>query len=201
MRGIEPGYEHQPGRATLGAMTQWHGDDYQRRFDELASSGVDVHGEATFVLGRAPTSVLDAGCGTGRVAIELARRCITVVGVDVDRSMLETARANGPGIEWHEHDLTTLDLGRVFDVVLLAGNVPLFAAPGSQRALIAGCARHIDSDGELVAGFQLGRGYDLETYDDECRGAGLALSERYSTWAADPFPAGAEYAVSIHRFV
>jgi 2-polyprenyl-3-methyl-5-hydroxy-6-metoxy-1,4-benzoquinol methylase len=201
MRGIGPGYEEEPRRATLGAMTQWHGDDYQRRFDELASSGVEVHGEATFVLGLAPTSVLDAGCGTGRVAIELARRGVAVVGVDVDRSMLETARTNGPGIEWHEHDLTTLDLGREFDVVLLAGNVPLFAAPGSQRALIAGCARHIDSDGELVAGFQLGRGYDLETYDDNCRAAGLALRERYSTWAADPFVPRAEYAVSIHGFV
>src|ERR1700732_4830520 len=86
MRGIGPGYEDQPRRATLGAMTQWHGGDYQRRFDELASSGVDVHGEATFVVRRAPASVLDAGCGTGRVAIELARRGITVVGVDVDRS-------------------------------------------------------------------------------------------------------------------
>jgi 2-polyprenyl-3-methyl-5-hydroxy-6-metoxy-1,4-benzoquinol methylase len=182
-------------------MTQWRGDDYQRRFDELASSGVDVHGEATFVLRRGPTSVLDAGCGTGRVAIELARHGLEVVGVDVDRSMLETARANGPGITWHEHDLTTLDLGRVFDVVLLAGNVPLFAVPGSQRALVSGCARHIDSDGELIAGFQLGRGYDLDAYDNDCRAAGLELRERYSTWASDPFPAVADYAVSIHHFV
>jgi SAM-dependent methyltransferase len=201
MRGIDPGYEDRHRRATLDTVTRWHGDDYQRRFDELASSGVDVHGEATFVVGRTPTTVLDAGCGTGRVAIELARRGIAVVGVDVDRSMLETARANGPGIEWHEHDLTTLDLGRVFDVVLLAGNVPLFAAPGSQRALVAGCARHIDSEGEMVTGFQLGRGYELDTYDDDCRAAGLALRERYSTWAADPFPAGADYAVSVHHFV
>jgi SAM-dependent methyltransferase len=200
MRGIDPGYEEQPRRATLGTVTQWQGDAYQRRFDELASRGVDVHGEATFVLGRAPASVLDAGCGTGRVAVELARRGIDVVGVDIDRSMLETARAHGPGVEWQEHDLTTLDLGRVFDLVLLAGNVPLFTAPGSQRALVGGCARHIGPDGELVAGFQLGRGYDLETYDADCRAAGLALRERFSSWAADPFRAGAEYAVSIHRF-
>src|SRR3954468_16647669 len=81
MRGIGPGYEERPRCATLEAMTRWEGDAYQRRFDELASSGIDVHGEATFVMGRgvvnrgvegrAPTSVLDAGCGTGRVAIEL----------------------------------------------------------------------------------------------------------------------------------
>ena len=181
-------------------MSRWQGDDYQRRFDELASAGVDVHGEATFVMRSAPASVLDAGCGTGRVAIELAHRGVEVVGVDVDRSMLATARVNGPGIQWHEHDLTTLDLGRTFDVVLLAGNVPLFAADGTHRALVAGCARHVAPDGTLIAGFQLGRGYALDSYDADCRAAGLALTERFSTWAADPWRPGDDYAVSVHRF-
>src|SRR5689334_19172434 len=87
MRGIAPGYEGSPGRATLDVMTRWDGAEYQKRFDDLASSGVDVHGEATFVMRAAPRSVLDAGCGTGRVAIELARRGVEVVGVDVDPSM------------------------------------------------------------------------------------------------------------------
>jgi SAM-dependent methyltransferase len=179
----------------LGA---WHGDDYQRRFDDLAASGFDVHGEATFVMRAAPASVLDAGCGTGRVAIELQRRGVDVVGVDVDRSMLATARANGPGVEWHEHDLATLDLGRVFDVVVMAGNVPLFTPPGTQRAVVAGCSRHVAPGGNLIAGFQLGRGYELDAYDDDCRGAGLALEERFATWDGEPFRGG-DYAVSIHR--
>ena len=52
--------------------TDWDGEAYQRRFDELAASGVHVHGEADFVDRFAPSSVLDAGCGTGRVAAELA---------------------------------------------------------------------------------------------------------------------------------
>ena len=42
-----------------------------------------------------PTTVLDAGCGTGRVAIEPARRGIEVVGADVDPSMLATTRQRG----------------------------------------------------------------------------------------------------------
>src|SRR5580765_3334121 len=112
----------------------WDGDEYQARFDALAAGGVDVHGEVAFVLGLdpAPASVLDAGCGTGRVAIELARRGVEVVGVDVDASMLATARRAVPTVEWHEHDLATLDLGRTFDAVVLAGNVPLFTPPGTQ---------------------------------------------------------------------
>ena len=180
-------------------MTRWEGDEYQRRFDELATRGVDVHGEATFVRRYSPASVLDAGCGTGRVAIELARHGIDVVGVDVDPSMLATARTKAPEIEWHEHDLTTLDLGRVFDVVLLAGNVPLFTPPGTHRAMVAGCARHVARRGVLVAGFQLGRGYEIDAYDTDCEAAGLSPAERFSTWTADPYVAGGDYAVIVHR--
>ena len=74
---------------------------------------------------------------------------------------------------------------------LLAGNVPLFTPPGTHRALVAGCTRHVAADGVLIAGFQLDRGYGIEAYDADCAAAGLALSERFSTWAGDPFtPAG-----------
>jgi len=178
----------------------WDGDAYQARFDALAASGVDVHGEAAFVcsLEPQPSSVLDAGCGTGRVGIELARRGLRVVGADVDASMLAAARRAAPGVEWIEHDLATLDLGRSFDVVLMAGNVPLFTPPGTQATVVEGCARHIGPLGSLVSGFQLGRGYTLDEYDAHCAAAGLVLAERFATWAREPFAAG-DYAVSVHH--
>jgi SAM-dependent methyltransferase len=176
----------------------WDGDDYQRRFDELAARGVDVHGEARFVEAFGPRTVLDAGCGTGRVAVELARRGISVTGVDVDPAMLATARragaAAGVDVEWIEHDLTTLDLGRTCDVVLLAGNVPLFTAPGTQAALIERCAAH---GGIVVAGFSLDRGYDLARYDADCAAAGLVLRDRYATWDRQPFVDDGDYAVTV----
>ena len=139
----------------LRPLMTWDGDDYQRRFDALAASGMDVHGEADFVMRFAPATVLDAGCGTGRVAVELARRGSTVVGVDTDPSMLATARARGSDVEWLLADLTDFDLGRSFDVVVMAGNVPLFTPAGTQAALVAGCARHVAGRGVFVAGFQL----------------------------------------------
>ena len=179
----------------------WDGDRYQERFDELAAAGEDVHGEANFVAMLDPSSVLDAGCGTGRVAIELARRGIDVVGVDADASMIATARQRGPELSWVHGDLTdaSLDLGRRFDLVVMAGNVPLFTAEGSQAALVAGCARHLTAGGRLVAGFQLDRGYALADYDDHCRAVGLVLVERFATWSGDPFEPRGDYAVSIHR--
>ena len=122
-------------------MAPWEGDEYQARFDRLAAAGVEVHGEADFVRSYGPTSVLDAGCGTGRVGVELARHGIEVTGVDVDPSMLATARGRAPEVTWVEADLTELDLGRTFDVVVMAGNVPLFTPPGTEAALVAHVAR------------------------------------------------------------
>lgn len=204
----------------------WNGDSYQQRFDELASQGRDVHGEVDFVMGLAPSpaSVLDAGCGTGRVAIELARRGVVVVGVDCDPSMLSTARRLAPELTWAESDLADLDLGQVFDVVIMAGNVVLFTAPGTESAVVAGCGRHIAPGGALVAGFQLGRDddratndrptydrptydratydlatYDLATYDRHCRQVGLQLEARWATWDRGPWPGDGGYGVSVHR--
>jgi SAM-dependent methyltransferase len=182
-----------------GRVQHLDGRSYQARFDTLAAAGEDVHGEASFVMGLAPADVLDAGCGTGRVAIELARRGVRVAGVDVDASMIAEARRLAPELDWAHADVAGLDLGRRFDVVLMAGNVPLFCHPEHRGALVASCARHLCAGGALVSGFQLGRGYGLEDYDAACRDAGLGLEARYSTWDSRAFAPGGDYAVSVHR--
>ncbi|HEX3461085.1 MAG TPA: class I SAM-dependent methyltransferase [Acidimicrobiales bacterium] len=177
----------------------WDGDRYQQRFDRLAASGVGVHGEADFVAGLDPATVLDAGCGTGRVAVELACRGIDVVGVDLDPSMIATARRIAPELTWLEADVGGLDLGRQFDVVVMAGNVLLFTPPATQAALVAGCARHLRPGGALVAGFQLDGRYSLEDYDRHVLDAGLEPVERWATWDRQPYPGPGDYAVSVHR--
>ncbi len=177
----------------------WDGRSYQERFDRLEASGADVHGEAEFVMRQHPTSVLDAGCGTGRVARELSRRGVETVGVDLDRSMIETARLLAPDLIWLLGDLSHLELGRRFDVVVMAGNVPIFAPDGTRAALVAGCARHVEPGGCLIAGFQLDRGYGVDSYDDDCRRAGLEPDGRWATWSGGPFTEDGGYVVSLHR--
>jgi len=169
----------------------------------MAAEGRNVHGEADLVESLGPGSVLDAGCGTGRVAIELARRHVDVVGVDLDPSMLAVARDKSPNLTWVEGDLAALDLGRSFDVVVLAGNVMIFLAPGTEAAVVATMARHLRPGGALVAGFQLhpadrGGGLDLAAYDAHGRAAGLELEQRWGTWQREPYRGG-DYAVSVHR--
>ena len=80
-------------------------EGYEQRWERLAAAGVDPHGEAALVQSYAPASVLDAGCGTGRVAIELAHRGVVVVGVDRDPDMIDLARAKAPELRWVVADL------------------------------------------------------------------------------------------------
>jgi len=192
----------------LGSADVPRGDDYDARFQALAQAGEDVHGEAHFVASLGGSAVLDAGCGTGRVAIELARRGIDAVGVDLDATMLAVAQRKAPHLPWYTGDITTIALPRpeapaqrrLFDAVVLAGNVMIFLAPGSGAAAVANLARHLAPGGALVAGFQLiPGGLTLAHYDAYTAQAGLVLAERWATWDRQPWSPTSAYAVSVHR--
>jgi SAM-dependent methyltransferase len=176
------------------------GEAYDATYERRAAAGEDVHGEADFVQRFAPASVLDAGCGTGRVGRELARRGLDVAGVDIDAEMLATARRKAPGVDWHLGDLASMDLGRTFEAAVMAGNVMIFLAPGSEQAVVTNLARHLQSGGLLIAGFQIAPGrISVGRYDEIADQAGLALAERWSTWDCEAWDAEVGYAVSVHR--
>lgn len=71
--------------------------DYARYYDVLYQDK-DYAGEADFVLSclvrrqGEPRTLLDLGCGTGRHGLEMARRGVSVTGVDMSATMLEMGR-------------------------------------------------------------------------------------------------------------
>ncbi len=172
---------------------------YEQRWELLATTGVDPHGEVAFLMDTyAPRTVLDAGCGTGRIAIERARRGVGVVGVDGDPDMVDLARSKAPDVPWVVADLAELALPERFDVVVLAGNVVPYVVAGRRARAVAACARHLTPGGVLVAGFTLRPGWpDLAAYDGWCAAAGLAPAGRWATWDRAPYDGG-DYAVSAH---
>lgn len=177
------------------------GDRYDDRFRALEASGTDVHGEALLVESLAPgTRILDAGCGTGRVAIELARRGFDVTGIDLDPEMLAAARAKAPELTWQLADLAELSSTDRYDAVVLAGNVLIFVTPGTEGAAVARCAALLAPGGLLVAGFQVrAGGYGPDQLDTDARAAGLELAHRWSTWDRGAWPGAGSYQVSVHR--
>lgn len=192
------------------------GPGYAARFAAAAAAGEDLHGEARRVhalLGRRPATILDAGCGTGRVAIHLAHLGHHVVGADLDASMLDEARAAAPELDWRLVDLAepgALELDRPLDAVVAAGNLWPLLTPGTHAAVVAVLARHLRPGGLLVAGFGLDAAHvpftlpdgvpfpGLDAYDAACAAAGLVLAERTADWdATEPYTGGG-YAVSVH---
>lgn len=144
-----------------------------------------------------PRSVLDAGCGTGRVAIELAHRGIEVVGVDLDAGFIDRARDKAPELAWHQADLAAMNLGRRFDAVVAAGNVMIFLTPGSEGAVLANLARHVEPTGRVVTGFQVSESrLPLAVFDRLAAEADLHVSDRFATWSGDSYRGG-DYAVSV----
>lgn len=186
------------------------GRDYAARFRALADQGTDVHGEASLCASLVPPGarVLDAGCGTGRVAIRLAELGYDCTGVDNDASMLHVARATAPDLPWLLRDLADLgDLGAPFDLIVAAGNVVPLLSEGTEAAVIHAIADRLHDTGLFVAGFGLDVAhlpldyvpFTIDEFDAWCDSADVELVDRFSTWSADPYVVGGGYAVSIMR--
>lgn len=193
------------------------GSDYAARFEALAATGQDIHGEASFcaALLPKPARVLDAGCGTGRVALRLQELGYGCVGVDVDESMLAVAKAAGAGSsgpQWVLADLSCLDLDQHgipggFDLCVAAGNVIALLAEGALEQTVAALTATLRPGGLLVAGFGLDPAHlpggcpvtTLADYDRACELAGLELVVRHGTWPGARFVAEGGYAVNVHR--
>ena len=167
-------------------------DDYADLYD-IAFSW-DVSNEAAWLeqrLGSGCRSVLEPGCGSGRMLEALARRGLEVTGIDISLAMIDIARrrlaaAGLPG-DAVEADMTAFDLGRTFDGAVCPVNTlmhlprPALAAhlEAMSRALVPG-ARYLvqlglRGDGDAPAsaweadrdGMQLRLSWAPERYDEE----------------------------------
>lgn len=106
-------------------------------------------GEADLVHAAVPAgaSVLDLGCGTGRIAHPLVELGHPVTAVDSSADML----AHVHGAQTVQSTIADLDLGRTFDVVLMASHLVNTVDDGARRGMLRSAARHLSADGTLIA--------------------------------------------------
>jgi SAM-dependent methyltransferase len=100
--------------------------------------------------------VLDLGCGTGRVALHLARRGHAVTGIDSDPALVAelNRRAGEAGVSARAEvgDARDFDLGRRYGLVLAPMQLlQLLADAAERRGCLACASRHLIHGGRLAA--------------------------------------------------
>lgn len=100
------------------------------------------------------SSMLDLGCGTGRLAAAIAAEsCDTVFGVDPAGAMLDIARGRPGGqfVTWVQADGRSLRLGRRFDLIVMTGHTfQVFLTAEDRLAVLRTIAAHLMPDGRCI---------------------------------------------------
>jgi SAM-dependent methyltransferase len=95
----------------------------------------------------AGTTVLELGCGTGRLTHRLVEWGCDVTGVDNSADMLQHLQASVHPVH---ADIETLHLDQRFDVVLLPSGMINHADAAVRRAFVAAAARHVSPGGRFI---------------------------------------------------
>ncbi|OKL54574.1 hypothetical protein BSZ39_03340 [Bowdeniella nasicola] len=198
-----------------------HSTRYINRFKQLAANGFDLFGEARAadaMLARGSV-VVDAGCGPGRISVELAQRSHRVVGLDIDPLFITEGRrvaaehgvAASVGddgaledvpeagqVAFKQADITQpfgLSVGA--DLILCAGNVITFLDAPGPAEFLRHAADALAEGGRIIIGFGLTRGYSLAQYEADLAAAGLIVQSRFATWQFEPFTDESDFVVDI----
>jgi SAM-dependent methyltransferase len=137
--------------APLTDLYERHAELYDRAFSW------DIGEEIDWLLGRLGPdcrSVLEPGCGSGRVLEALARRGVEAVGIDRSPAMVELARARGA--EVFLADMTDFDLGRTFDGALCPINTLAHLSPAELGRHLERMGRHLRPGARYLVQLQLG---------------------------------------------
>lgn len=116
------------------ALAQAHGED------ELIDNAIDPE-----------SSILELGCGTGRITRPLLARGHQVVAVDESAEMI----AHIPETETIQATIGELRLGRRFDVVLMMSYLINVADDAERLRLLQTCAHHVRPGGSVLIQQQL----------------------------------------------
>lgn len=112
----------------------------------------DLHRQA------ATPTVLDAGCGTGRMSRYLADRGCQVTGIDISAGMIEMARRDHPDIETSVGSIVELPYAeKSFDGVFYWYSV-IHLPDEALPQVCAGARRVVRSGGSVLFAFQTGFG-------------------------------------------
>jgi SAM-dependent methyltransferase len=146
----------------------------------------------------------DLGCGPGQVARYLHERGVAACGVDLSTGMVERARELNPGIEFHQGDMTALDIPAGTWAGIAAFYAIVNLPPSEVKQALREMHRVLRPAGLLLLSFHIGedvshvedlwgcavsldfyffRTADIESY---LRAAGFAIDETFERYPYEP---------------
>jgi SAM-dependent methyltransferase len=161
--------------------------DYDRQYS--SDTGVAFYSALAWEAGG---PVLEIACGTGRVAIPIARQGFAVTGLDVVPAMLDRARfkaeAAGLSVRWVEDDARRFDLdSERFRLIFLTGNAfQAFLTNADQEALLGRVRAHLHDEGLFAFETRNPRWRTSEGRDEDPDGLFVYLETRAEEEALPP---------------
>ena len=130
-------------------------DEYMADIYDVLTSGLP--GDVDFYVGlaqKAAPPVLELGCGTGRIAVPIARAGVEIVGLDSSPPMLAKARDRASGtanVRWVQADMRDFDLGERFGLVIIPYRAfQHMITVDDQKSCLDRVRRHLRDDGKLA---------------------------------------------------
>jgi 2-polyprenyl-3-methyl-5-hydroxy-6-metoxy-1,4-benzoquinol methylase len=143
-------------------MAQWYETlfaNFGKTYDKECFTQGTV-GEVDFVEreieGDRSKRILDIACGTGRHAIELAKRGYQVTGFDLSEGQLRLARekaaAAGVSVEFHRRDATQPHFNQEFDAAIMfcEGAFPLMETDEKNHAILRHAGAALRPGGKMM---------------------------------------------------
>jgi SAM-dependent methyltransferase len=143
-------------------MKQWYEElflNYAEKYEnEIYTHG--TIGEVDFIVNEVNKDknfkILDIGCGTGRHAIELAKRGCNVTGIDLSPAMIEKAREKaqkvGVKVDFQVADARNLPFVDQFDLVIMicGGGFPLMETDEMNFEILKNAAKALRNGGKFI---------------------------------------------------
>lgn len=96
-----------------------------------------------------PVTLLHLGSGAGIYDFTF-KKYFTVTGVDICEGMLEVARQINPEIDYHCGDMRTIELGKLFDAVVIPESIAYMTDLDDLRRAVFNAYQHLKPGGVLL---------------------------------------------------
>jgi SAM-dependent methyltransferase len=131
--------------------------DTENSGETVTTDDIPFYASLAKAAAAAGHSVLELGCGTGRVTIPMAQAGVNIVGLDSSAEMLAVAQAKAAGLQnirWLRGDMAAFNLEQRFGLVIIPfRSFLLLLTLAEQKSCLARIHQHLVDGGRLALNF------------------------------------------------